>query len=263
MAWTALIVDDEGLARSNLQLALAEHPQWACIGACASAAQARAVLAAQPVDLVLLDIRMPRENGLVFAAELARQPRPPLIAFVTAYDEHAIAAFEVFAVDYLLKPFDDARLAAMLSRAAQMLRLKQSAALADSVQNLARDQAARAQGDAFPALTEIVVRSIGHLERVAVTDVRWLDAAGNYVSLHLDGRTVLHRSTLSALAGRLPAADFIRVHRTALVRPDLIVRLRVTGDGTYAVDLRCGDTVPVSERYVAAVRALFDHRRPA
>lgn len=258
MTWTALIVDDEALARSNLQLALAEHPAWTCVGACSHVAQARALLAAQPVDLVLLDIRMPRESGLAFAAELAGQARPPLIAFVTAHDEHAVAAFEVYAVDYLLKPFDDARLAAMLARAEQTLRLKQAAMLVTSVQALASDRAVCAQGATPPVLHEIVVRSVSTIERVPVEDVTWLEAAGNYVALHLiSGRTLLHRSSLGALAERLPHGGFLRVHRTALVRPGQLMRLRVTGDGTYEADLRSGETVAVSERHVDAVRRLF------
>lgn len=266
MTWRVLVVDDEALARSNLQLALGEQPGWTCVGACANAAQARAALASlasrpgAAVDLVLLDIRMPRESGLSLAAELAASPAPPLIAFVTAYDAHALAAFEVHAIDYLLKPFDDARLAALLARADALLRLRQAASLAGSVQALAREQATLAQGGAMPALQEIVVRSVGQVERVAVAELRWVAAAGNYVELHLAGRTLLHRTPLSALAERLPSGEFLRVHRTALVRPGLIEQMRATGDGTWEARLQGGDTVPVSERHAGAVRALFAAR---
>ena len=151
--WNALIVDDEALARSNLQLALAEHPDWRCVGACASAAEARVALAQREVDLLLLDIQMPRQNGLAFAAELAQQPGAPLVVFVTAYDEHALSAFDVFALDYLLKPFDDQRFAAMLGRAEQMLGLKQGAALqAEALQAFVREQHSRAAGTGLVAV---------------------------------------------------------------------------------------------------------------
>ncbi len=93
--WKLLIVDDEALARSNLQLALADHPQWESCGLAASAAEARVAMTARPADLVLLDIQMPRQNGLSYAAELATLAEPPLVVFVTAHDEHALAAFEV------------------------------------------------------------------------------------------------------------------------------------------------------------------------
>jgi two-component system, LytTR family, response regulator len=255
--WTALVVDDEALARSNLQLAFADHPQWVCVTTCHSAADARQALARADVDLVLLDIRMPRQNGLSFAAELAGRPKPPLVVFVTAYDEHAVAAFDVFALDYLLKPFDDERFARMLARASQALQQQSRAALAASLEGFLRDQAPRGADQAAPALTELVVRSVGTVERIAVADVQWLSTAGNYVVLHLAGRTVLHRSTLGALESRLPAGEFLRVHRTALVRPPLIGALFVTGDGTYAVRLTDGEQVSVSERHVDAVRRLF------
>ena len=118
--WKLLIVDDEALARSNLQLALADHPQWESCGLAASAAEARVAMTARPADLVLLDIQMPRQNGLSYAAELATLAEPPLVVFVTAHDEHALAAFEVHALDYLLKPFSDTRLSLTLQRAAQL-----------------------------------------------------------------------------------------------------------------------------------------------
>lgn len=263
--WNALIVDDEALARSNLQLALAEHgSQWRCAGSCASAAEARVALAQREVDLLLLDIRMPRQNGLTFAAELAQSPRPPLLVFVTAYDEHALSAFDVFALDYLLKPFDDQRFASMLARAQHMLELKQNAAArAETLAAFVREQQARAAGQGLPELPALIVRSVGLVERIAVADIEWIGAAGNYVELHLaamDGapaRVVLHRSTLAALEARLPRQQFQRVHRTAVVRPAAFASLSVTGDGTYALGLRSGDVVPVSERYVREVRARF------
>lgn len=255
---TALIVDDEALARSNLQLALAEHPGWRCAGSCMNAAEARVALAEREVDLLLLDIQMPRQNGLSLAAELCRGAKPPLIVFVTAFDEHALSAFDVFALDYLLKPFDDQRFAAMLARAEQMLRLRQGASYAESMAGLLHERESLASGRPCPALDALIVRSVGSVERIALTEVEWIAAAGNYVELHLPGRLVLHRSTLGALEARLPGRDFLRVHRTALVRRDAIAALAVTGDSTYEARLRSGAQVPVSERYVKEVRRLFD-----
>jgi two-component system LytT family response regulator len=256
--WKLLIVDDEALARSNLQLALADHPQWESCGLAASAAEARVAMTARPADLVLLDIQMPRQNGLSYAAELATLAEPPLVVFVTAHDEHALAAFEVHALDYLLKPFSDTRLSLTLQRAAQLLERQQRGGYAEAMRALLREQAAEARGEQPPALTQIIVRSVGSLERVAVSDIRWLASAGNYVELHLEGRCLLHRATLSALEQRLPPGEFLRVHRTALLRPRELASLDVVGDGVYNVQLHDGSVLPVSERYVAAVRALFD-----
>ncbi|MEJ6007555.1 LytTR family DNA-binding domain-containing protein [Paucibacter sp. AS339] len=269
---SALVVDDEALARSNLQLALADHPGWRCVGACAGAAEARVALAQREVDLLLLDIQMPRENGLNFAAELQAAASPqkpaPLIVFVTAFDEHALSAFDVFALDYLLKPFDDQRFAAMLARAEQVLALKQSAAYAtayaDAMGSFLKEQSQVAAGQPYPALDFLTVRSVGSVERVAVADIEWIAAAGNYVELHLrvnpgsSPRVVLHRSTLSALELRLLPHQFMRVHRTALVRPGSMSRMEVTGDSTYELTLSSGDKVPVSERFAKEVKAVFD-----
>lgn len=271
----ALVVDDEALARSNLQLALADHPGWRCVGTCTGAAEARVALAQREVDLLLLDIQMPRQNGLNFAAELQAAASPqkpaPLIVFVTAFDEHALSAFDVFALDYLLKPFDDPRFAAMLARAEQVLALKQSAAYAtayaDAMGSFLKEQSQVAAGQPYPALDFLTVRSVGLVERVAVTDIEWIAAAGNYVELHLRAnpgsrgnspRVVLHRSTLSALELRLPAQQFMRVHRTALVRPEAMSRMEVTGDSTYELTLISGDKIPVSERFAKEVRAVFN-----
>lgn len=256
--WNALIVDDEALARRNLELALAEHRAWRCVGSCASAAEARVALQQQSVDLLLLDIQMPRQNGLSLAAELVREPKPPLIVFVTAYDEHALAAFDVYALDYLLKPFDDARFAAMLQRADQWLCLQQASLYTQSLNGFLDDQSRRQTGQAPAALQHITVRSVGQIERIDIGDVDWIGAAGNYVELHLGTRCVLHRSTLAALEERLPPGEFLRVHRTTLVRRRLISALAVTGDSTYALTLKTGQTLPVSERCVKAVRELFD-----
>ncbi|MBN8506143.1 MAG: response regulator transcription factor [Burkholderiales bacterium] len=255
---TVLIVDDEALARSNLQLALADMPDWRVTGMAASAAEARVLMVQRPPDLVLLDIQMPRQHGLSFAAELAALPQPPLVIFVTAHDEHALAAFEVHALDYLLKPVDDERLAQALGHAESLLKQRQQALQAESLGAFVRERTAQGEQATTPVLQQLVVRSVGALERVPVKDLTRLCSAGNYVELTLrDGRRLLHRATLSAMETRLPPGEFLRVHRTVLVRPDMIAGVVVEGDGVYSARLQDGSQVPVSERHIAAVRALF------
>jgi len=241
-----LIVDDEMPGRVNLRLAMAAHPGWRLVAECGGAASARAALEQQPVEVVFLDIRMPGQSGLALARDISRLPQPPLLIFVTAYNEHAIDAFEVHALDYLLKPVIDARLAQAVERAAAMLGQREAygAALRRYVE----------AGDGGRPLDTISVRSVGRIEQVKVSEILRIESAGNYVELHLAGRTVLHRVTISRLENLLPPGEFLRVHRGAIVRRAEIASLESSGDGSPTLRLRDGGTVAVSERYVAAVK---------
>jgi len=248
----ALIVDDEPLARQNLAAALALHPGWTLAGQCASVTEARPWLVRQPVDLVLLDIRMPGESGIDFAGELALRADAPCIAFVTAYDDRAIDAFDLFALDYLLKPFDDARFARLIERVETMLSYR--AAMAQAVAAFADDQGRRCAGQAPPPLEFLTIRSIGMVERIPINEVEWIGTAGNYVELHLPGRSVLHRCALCEIERRLPPAEFLRIHRTAIVRRQRLRGLVVDGADKYRATMASGAQPPVSEQHVDAVR---------
>jgi len=246
----ALIVDDEEPGRINLRYGLAAHANWQLVAECASAAAARAVLDEQEVDVIFLDIQMPQETGLALARDLARRAEPPLVIFATAYNEHAIEAFEVHALDYLLKPFDDQRLAQALERAAAMLEQRQRAAYARAMRAFAEPA-----GKAY--LQQLNVRSVGRIECVQVAEVLWIEAAGNYVELRLPQRSVLHRVPLAKLEQHLDPACFLRVHRRALVRVGEVASLERDAEGASQLVLRCGDRVPVSERHLPAVKALL------
>lgn len=242
-----IIVDDEAPGRSNLRLAVGTHPDWILVAECDSTTSARAVLANQNVDLIFLDVQMPAESGLVLARELSELSVPPLIIFVTAYSEHAIEAFEIHALDYLLKPLNDARLAQAVERSKAMLRHRERETYSVALRGYAN-------AGTTQYLEHINVRSVGRIEQIRVSDILWMESAANYVELHLASRTVLHRITLSRLEALLAPGEFLRVHRVAMVRRDQIESLATTGDGTYRLMLRCGDMVPVSERHVGALR---------
>ena len=173
---------------------------------------------------------------------------PPLIVFVTAYSEHAIDAFEVHALDYLLKPLDDARLAQAVRRITTMLQHRQREAYGAALRDFVDTGAAQ-------RLEYINVRSVGQIERIRVSDILWIESAGNYAELHLAARTVLHRITLNRLESLLPADDFLRVHRGAIVRREQIASLTTSGEGTYRLTLCCGGMVAVSERYLSALKS--------
>ncbi len=252
-----LIVDDELPALVNVQCVLAGHPRWQVVASCHSTAQARAAMLREPVDLILLDIEMAGQSGLEFARELCALRAAPLIVFITAYDQHAVSAFDVFALDYLLKPFDDERFGVMLERAEHSLALKQQHAHSAALQDYLRDRDAHDAGRAAPPLSHLVIRSIGSAERIAIDDVIWIGAAANYVEVHLATRVVLHRATISAMAARLPEGQFMRVHRTALVRASAILRLDVKPDGRHLAQLSDGRQVRVSGSYVKQIQTLF------
>ncbi len=246
MTIRALIVDDEEPARVNLRCALADHPRWQVVEECASVACANRVLAAVDIDVVFLDIQMPAQSGLVLARSLAELPNPPLVIFVTAHNAFAVDAFEVHALDYLLKPVNDERLAGALVRAALMLEQRQRAGYGRAL----RDYVA----DAGQYLQQLSVKSVGRIECVRLADVRWIEASGNYVMLHQEGRSIMHRTPLSRLAQRLDPASFMQVHRGAIVRVDQLHTLDATGDGSYRLGLKCGDVLSASERYAAQLR---------
>lgn len=246
-----LIVDDEAPSRANLRLALGAHADWRLMAECDSAASARTALAAQEIDVIFLDIQMPAESGLVLAREVSRMREPPLIVFVTAYSEHAVDAFEVHALDYLLKPLSDARLAQTVERIGAMLGQRQREAYGAAL----RDYVDAGVGKAVERLQRINVRSVGRIEQIRVDDILWVESAGNYVELHLEGRTVLHRITLNRLEALLAPEDFLRVHRSAIVRRSQIARLETVGDGSYRLTLRSGAAVAVSERYLHALKS--------
>ncbi|MEC5162635.1 MULTISPECIES: LytR/AlgR family response regulator transcription factor [unclassified Janthinobacterium] len=242
-----LIVDDEEPGRVNLRYSLAAHPECAIVAECASAASAREALASLEIDVVFLDIQMPQETGLSLARALSLQTEPPLIIFVTAHSVHAIAAFEVHALDYLLKPVDDARLAQAVQRAAAMLAQRQRRAYGEALRGYVGAAAS-------PYLEQISVRSVGRIDQVSVGNIQWIESAGNYVHLHTAGHSLLHRVALSRLEPHLDPAQFLRVHRRAIVRRAQLATLVVAGDGCYLLTLRCGAQVPVSERHVQLVR---------
>ena len=255
-----LIVDDEAHARTNLRLALAALPAWEVAGECASAAAARAFLESGHADIVLLDVQMPVQSGLDLARELSRQKGDrdasdqeasgrqdgvPLVIFVTAHRGHALDAFDVHALDYLVKPVNEERLRQALARATRLL--EQRAAYLGALRRFVDPQ---------PGYwTELAVRSVGRMDRVSLADVRWIETAGNYVELHLAQRTFLHRTTLAELERYLDPAQFLRIHRRILVRRAPIAALRQTREGSWLLTLRCGSELPVSERYVAAAKA--------
>ncbi len=250
---SVLIVDDEPLARQGLARIVAAQNEFTVAGQCADGGAAiRAIRALQP-DLVLLDVQMPPPDGLAVVRAIGTKEMPPVI-FVTAHDQHAIAAFESHAMDYLLKPFTERRLLEALGRARELLESRRLGELARRLLGVLGDSAPT---EPTPSLDRLVVRSVGKTEIVPVAEIRWIEAAGYCVRIHTRQRTIVHREPLSALEARLPAGRFVRIHRSALVRLDQIREARVTRSEEHEVILEDGTRLKVSRSRWHTVDSLF------
>ena len=252
-----LIVDDEPVARGGLRKLLGTEAGAVVIGEAADGPSAvRAIRELRP-DLLLLDIQMPGMNG--FDVLEAVGPRAvPAIVFVTAYDQFAVRAFEIQALDYLLKPFDDERFAAVLQRVREHLRRRREPDLARRLAGLlARyEENAGAHASApLPAAAEsgpyptrVMVRGAGRVFFQPVEEIDWIEAADYYARLHVGPQSHLLRETLATLEARLDPSRFVRVHRSAIVNVDRVKEVRLDWRNRHVVVLRTGATLPLSRR---------------
>jgi len=266
----ALVVDDEQHARANVRALLDAEPRWRVIGECEDAAALRDAVTAETPDVVFLDIRIPGGHGIALARMLHELDPRPLVVFTTAFESYAVSAFEVQAIDYLLKPFDDQRFQVALRRAEQAL----AAAPAFLEQHGARGEVvgepATGLGDAAGAsgprstteryATRLVIRSIGRVQLVEVAQIDWLEASGNYVEIHAGPQSFLHRERLRVLEGQLDPAQFVRIHRSTIVQRSAVKELRPLPGGDYSVILWSGAPLRMSRTYRAALDLLARDR---
>ncbi len=247
MAYTALIVDDESLARANLVAALSGVHDWNVVGEFERGEGVVENARTLKPDVVFLDINMPGQDGVSLAGDLLTLAHPPLIIFVTAYDDRAVQAFELNALDYLLKPFDDDRLHAALERAVESMTLREQ--YSERIRSVV--ELRHTDGP----LRKIVVRSVRKLQIVEVPEIICARSAGNYVELNLDTQTVLHRMPISTLAKLLDPDRFMRVHRTAIVNLQRVRELKTDSAGKMHALLDGDYTVLVSDSYRDALVA--------
>jgi len=230
-----LLVDDEPPARRRIGQLLADQPDFAVVGECGNGAEALAVLSDGPaVDLVFLDVQMPDYTGLQVLQQLPA-PSLPLVVFVTAYDRYALQAFEAHAVDYLLKPLDPDRFGRCLAHVRQRLGQVPAAP------GLAAMLHALPEPPPPPTYSaQLLVRQPGRLYFVPVAQVHYLEATGNYVTVHAGGDTHVLRSTLTQLAAQLDPAHFLRIHRSLIVNTQHLKELRPWTHGEYLLTLHDG-----------------------
>lgn len=239
-----LIVDDEPPARRKLVAMLKEERDLRIVGEAANGRDAAALIEEQEPDVVFLDVQMPGLSGFDVLKEISAA-KMPLIVFVTAYDQHAVRAFEVNAVDYLLKPFDRDRLQSCLAR----IRTH-GGSWKVHVEQLLAELKPREY------LTRMMVKSQGRVLFLKVDEIDWIETSGNYVQVHAGKQSFLLRETLGALEAKLDPKRFARVHRTIIVNVDRIQELQPWSHNDFMVILRDGSKLKMSRRYRSNLAAL-------
>ncbi len=239
----ALIVDDEPLARERIRELLAREAGVTVVGEARNGAEAARLVEERAPDLVFLDVQMPEVDGFGFLERLAPD-RIPAIVFVTAYDHYALRAFEVHALDYLLKPFDRERFQAALNHVREVIAGQGTrAASARIAAMLAELAPGRAYAD------RVVVRTGGRTILVRTDEVDWIEAAANYLKLHRGRETFLVRETMNSIEERLDPARFVRIHRSTIVNLDRVAHFESWFHGDYVVKLLDGTSLTLSRTH--------------
>jgi two-component system LytT family response regulator len=244
-----LIVDDEPPARERIRGLLADERDITILQECESGLEAVSAIRERSPDLVFLDVQMPGLDGFGVLDALEGE-RLPVIVFVTAYDAYAVRAFEVHALDYLLKPFDRERFQATLER----VRLTLGESAGDSTEPVA---APLGESPDRAPLRRLLGRRDGRLIVLKVAEIDWMESAANYVSLHVGKESYLVRETLQSLEGRLDPDQFIRIHRSTIVNLDRVQEIEPYFHGDYIVKLRDGQRLTLSRTYRERVQRQF------
>ena len=265
-----LIVDDEPLARKGLTVRLQDFSQIQVLGECANGQEALDAIIQHKPDLVFLDIQMPGMNGFQLIQQLGQKGIPlPLVVFITAFDNYAIRAFEVHALDYILKPVDEQRLAEAIAKVEHTLTRKQDEAhkqkladllasatgveCEDILQSLASGQPI--QTSPYPAI--LAIKDGSETARVEVAQIRWVDAAGDYMCVHAGSETHILRRTMKELEQQLDPRTFVRVHRSAIVNINYVTKLVSHVSGEYHLVLECGTELKVSRSHRDQVKKMI------
>ncbi len=257
-----ILVDDEPAARRGVRLLLERDSAVEIVGEAATGAEAAALIQREKPDLAFLDVQMPGSDGFEALGKIDPLAAPAVV-FVTAYDEHALRAFEVNAVDYLLKPYDDARFGAALQRAKLEVRRRQTdttnTRLTQLLDYLQKNHEAAAGADG-PS-DRILLKSSGEIFFLKAAEIDWIEAEGDYMKFHVAGRAHLMRETMARLEARLDPKRFIRIHRSTIVNIDRLRKLSPSFAGEYAVILQDGTKLKLSRGYHERIATLLQRSR--
>jgi two-component system LytT family response regulator len=240
MKLRVLIVDDEELSRDRIRRFVNSEPETEVIAECGSGSEAVNAIRRHAPDVVFLDVRMPDLDGFGVLAEFQGRLKPAVV-FVTAHDEFALRAFEIEAVDYLLKPFDRVRFRKALGRVRERLQRGNN--------RQPQRESPNAPNESQTPTEYLPIRSSGRITLLRVSEIDWISAADNYAELHVGAATHLLRITLSALAHRLVGSRFVRISRSVLVNLDRVSEVRPKSHGDYLIQLRNGRSLHGSRKY--------------
>lgn len=253
----ALIVDDEPIARRGIRQHLQAEPDVEIVGECANGREAVAAIDKQKPDLIFLDVQMPLMDGFG-VVEAVGAENLPAVVFVTAYDEHAIRAFEVNALDYLLKPIDPERFQKTLARVREQVDGSKAKRLDYKLSALLRSlEEIKGMEAQAAALERVVLKEQGRISFLSADEIDWLCAQGNYVQLHAGRETHLLRETVDGMESKLDPRKFVRLRRSTIVRAERIKELHPLFNGEYAVILKDGTRLQSSRRYRKNLDALL------
>ena len=240
-----LLVDDEPLALAMIREMLQGDPQVEIVGESVNGREALEAIRIHTPDLLFLDVQMPELGGFEVLASLERERRQiPYVIFVTAYDQYAVRAFEVHALDYLLKPFDQERFNSSWQRARERILRERNGGMDQRILTLLEDLKA---GSKY--LDRIVIKASGRIYFLDTSEIDWIEAEGNYVSIHAAKKSHLLRDTIGNLESQLDPKKFVRIHRSAIVRISSIQELQPWFHGEYRVNLKNGTQLALSRNY--------------
>ena len=257
----ALIVDDEPLARRNIRVLLKEDPEIELIGECGSGAEALKAIQKHAPELLFLDIQMPLMSGFDVLEKIEVEKIPAII-FVTAFDQYAIRAFEVHALDYLLKPFDDARFEKALAQAKKQIEQREINRLSKRLVRLLEERDTE-PNKARPSgyLSRLMVKSASRIFFLKVDEIDWIEAADYYVKLHVGQKSHLLRETMSDMEAKLDPEKFLRIHRSAIVNLDRVKEMHAHFNGEYLVILHDGTELKLSRSRREQLQQMLDSGR--
>jgi two-component system LytT family response regulator len=246
----ALIVDDEPAARAAITTLLAEDPEIRIVGECADGRSALEAVEANAPDLLFLDVQLPEMDGFTMLRQLNGVDLPAVV-FVTAYDQYALQAFEVHALDYVLKPFDDQRFREAVTRVKRQIRQGKLGALSEQL--LALLESGTGQRTSTPSdrqyLKRLVIKSGGRVTLLGVKDIDWIEADGDYVKVHVGRAWHLLRETMKHLEAQIDPTRFVRIHRSTIVNIERIKELQPYFRGEYVLILQDGSSLKLSRGY--------------